>query len=428
MPDTEGGGRLLSAHVRLSQWMHQKRAPATARRRVHYQGARADTEGVARKLSRRGRRSRNSRPALSPVSHSQSEPRSATLLKDSSGPPATIVAGTRLLRDDKDWVCRRLRSIHPGVPTVGLAADDFDGMEELKNHVEGSFGKIYKAQRKADGEVVILKIMEETEEVMKKDIVLEICLHEALAKGHCPKAVGYHGVYKSAPELFALVLEAFDMSLDVWLFRSGQPILRSVAAEDMVVWGRARATVTNDILQGLQFLHSVGDVGIIHRDIKVENILLRQYGERGNGPITKAVLTDFGLSCVAGSDFEVLGTARYNAPEMLMELQYGLPVDVWAMGVTLLQLWTVEVPLRALTDLVDDEKIEERVLQEFAPPANLGPCWEEHSTLLLPLPEMRGLLRQCFLAQNLRVTSVDLCQQFKELMATRNSPYQTSCI
>ncbi|XP_027900518.1 ribosomal protein S6 kinase-related protein [Xiphophorus couchianus] len=89
----------------------------------------------------------------------------------------------------------------------------------------------------------------------------------------------------------------------------------------------------------LGFLH---DLGIVHRDVKMENILLSDQGHLR--------LSDFGLSrrlTQGGRAFTVCGTIQYMAPEVLSGGPYSHAADWWSLGVLLFSLVTGEFPLAA---------------------------------------------------------------------------------
>lgn len=84
------------------------------------------------------------------------------------------------------------------------------------------------------------------------------------------------------------------------------------------------------LASAMAYIHSLG---IVHRDVKPENLLV----EMGpNGTFVELKLADFGLACeVVEPLFAVCGTPTYVAPEILMETGYGLKIDVWAAGIIL---------------------------------------------------------------------------------------------
>lgn len=87
------------------------------------------------------------------------------------------------------------------------------------------------------------------------------------------------------------------------------------------------ASMVRDVAAALDYLHATD---IVHRDLKPENLLV-VYGKEG-GPMLK--LADFGLAMVVTEPlFTVCGTPTYVAPEILTETGYGLPVDIWALGI-----------------------------------------------------------------------------------------------
>lgn len=86
---------------------------------------------------------------------------------------------------------------------------------------------------------------------------------------------------------------------------------------------------------------------IVHRDIKLENILVnREY---------KPILIDFGFSRQLPKETHILydfcGTPNYIAPEVIQrEGYYGKPADIWALGVVIHKMITGTFPYKNLTE------------------------------------------------------------------------------
>jgi serine/threonine protein kinase len=96
------------------------------------------------------------------------------------------------------------------------------------------------------------------------------------------------------------------------------------------------------IAVGMCYLH---EHNIIHRDLKVDNILLDDK--------FRPWISDFGLSKVMPSGPELqralemtqnIGTPLYMAPELAIEGEYGTPVDVYAYGMILYEIFTLKKP------------------------------------------------------------------------------------
>ncbi|MFN2593786.1 MAG: Stk1 family PASTA domain-containing Ser/Thr kinase [Actinomycetota bacterium] len=84
-------------------------------------------------------------------------------------------------------------------------------------------------------------------------------------------------------------------------------------------------------------------VGLIHRDVKPENVLIDHHG--------KVKVADFGIAVVAGNDATVPGgtipgTLRYIAPEQAQGREASTATDVWAAGAVLCELLTGRPPLQ----------------------------------------------------------------------------------
>ena len=108
--------------------------------------------------------------------------------------------------------------------------------------------------------------------------------------------------------------------------------------------------IMHQLLDAVAFMHTKG---VIHRDLKLENIVLKEKDDYDT-----VTIVDFGLAKVlrtrqtsAGVD----GTVAYVSPEALLQGTYGQGVDVWACGIALFVLLSGEWPFE---DEDEDELIE----------------------------------------------------------------------
>ncbi|KAM4598749.1 serine/threonine-protein kinase WNK4-like [Polymixia lowei] len=94
---------------------------------------------------------------------------------------------------------------------------------------------------------------------------------------------------------------------------------------------------SHQILKGLHFLHT-RDPPIIHRDLKCDNIFI-------TGPTGSVKIGDLGLATLKRASFakSVIGTPEFMAPEMYEE-RYDEAVDVYALGMCILEMTTSEYP------------------------------------------------------------------------------------
>lgn len=100
--------------------------------------------------------------------------------------------------------------------------------------------------------------------------------------------------------------------------------------------------IIKQVCQALVYLHSRS---IIHRDIKLENVMLSSK----NLHQCEAKLADFGMALRLEETSQALrqGTIEYAAPEVIdPEQSYGPPADIWSLGVTLHLMLTVKLPAR----------------------------------------------------------------------------------
>ena len=121
----------------------------------------------------------------------------------------------------------------------------------------------------------------------------------------------------------------------------------------------------HDIADALSFAH---EKGIIHRDIKPDNILLTDQGE--------AVLTDFGIAraisgYVAATGFNMtIGTPHYISPEQAQGRPLDGRSDLYSLGITLYRAATGELPFKS-KDWFDLARMHVEAKPE--PPRNLRP-------------------------------------------------------
>ena len=97
--------------------------------------------------------------------------------------------------------------------------------------------------------------------------------------------------------------------------------------------------IINQIGQGLKYLHSYG---IVHRDLKTENIMMTQLNDNG---IIK--IMDFGLSKIIGPKEGLIdgyGTLSYVAPEVLLREPYNKEIDIWSLGIILFLILSGHLP------------------------------------------------------------------------------------
>merc|ERR1711972_41155 len=94
------------------------------------------------------------------------------------------------------------------------------------------------------------------------------------------------------------------------------------------------------VLSALTHIHAVRGIGLIHRDVKLENLRFRTQDASSD-----LVLVDFGLSCAASPEQKrgIVGTLLYMAPE-IFSTHYSTKVDVWSAGVLLYIILTGKPP------------------------------------------------------------------------------------
>jgi dual specificity protein kinase YAK1 len=94
--------------------------------------------------------------------------------------------------------------------------------------------------------------------------------------------------------------------------------------------------IIKQLLEAVELVHRMG---IIHCDIKPENILLKINIEKNKSDIS-VKLTDFGSACIKNNPiFSIVQSLFYRAPEVILGIPYTQAIDIWSIGLVAIELF-----------------------------------------------------------------------------------------
>jgi hypothetical protein len=195
----------------------------------------------------------------------------------------------------------------------------------------GTGGRVYRATRRADGQTVAVKVLR-AEYLSDPEMVTRF-----LREGGALRAASHPHLVR----VLDLVAEGDTLAI-VMDFVPG-PDLRRLLATERLDQDRALRLLA----QLAAALDAVHEAGIVHRDVKPENVLVVW---RGGEPFAR--LTDFGVARILDNPgltriSQVVGTPAYLAPELATGRTAGPAADVYALGVTAYELFTGDRPFAA---------------------------------------------------------------------------------
>lgn len=199
-----------------------------------------------------------------------------------------------------------------------------DPRENLDNFIkigEGSTGIVCIATERNSGQQVAVKKMDLRRQQRRELLFNEVVI---MRDYHHPHIVDMYDSFLVGDELW-VVME----------------FLQGGALTDIVTHNKMDetqiATVCKACLKALAFLHSNG---VIHRDIKSDSILLAHDG--------KVKLSDFGFCAQVSQELpkrkSLVGTPYWMAPEVISRLPYGPEVDIWSLGIMVIEMIDGEPP------------------------------------------------------------------------------------
>jgi serine/threonine protein kinase len=228
---------------------------------------------------------------------------------------------------------------------------------------EGGMARVFRATDEALGRIVALKIFRpgtaDDADTARKRSEMQL-----LASLSHPSLVTLFDARLDTPDGAYLVMEYIEGNTLTERLRAGA-IERADAAGLAGDLGEA--------------LHVVHEAGVIHRDVKPSNVLLRPPLIPGHS--FRATLADFGIAYLVDTarvttPGMVVGTPAYLAPEQVRGAEPTAASDIYSLGLVVIEALTGERPFGAMAA---QEALAARLGRDPEVPEWLGPQW---STLL----------------------------------------------
>lgn len=214
-------------------------------------------------------------------------------------------------------------------------------IEWVKKLGQGQFGEVYevnyKGEKYAAKKIPKLKLYDD---YLKNAFKLE--LDNMKKMSNCENSVKFYYNYEEKG-YYIIIMELCDMELE------------------KILNDRENGFNSSEILSIMSDLNAafkeLSIRGIIHRDIKIENIMIKYIDSSKTKFISK--IADFGLSKQIGEGVAstFCGTPLYMAPEILLEQKYNNKSDLWSIGVLIYFLYFRAFPY-PIINMYDKDEIK----------------------------------------------------------------------
>mmetsp|Transcript_20367 Transcript_20367/g.28551 ORF Transcript_20367/g.28551 Transcript_20367/m.28551 type:complete len:741 (-) Transcript_20367:10-2232(-) len=292
-----------------------------------------------------------SRPVPTPPPKTQSLPTPRPAVLKHTAPPSSAPAPPPVLETAPSDNSNATEETRSSSQSSVLTSDPNLNFENIKLIGAGGSSSVFSAKVKGQETMVAIKKLFVNKKQQSQLVMNEIAIVKQLTHSNIVNFVSCYYWDSS----FWMVLEYVD----------GSPLCDVIALNEKLP-EPVMSVIVRNVCDGLTYLHAHG---IIHRDIKSDNILLSN-----NGDIK---ISDFGYSAKLTAERDKrntsVGTTHWMAPEVIMsENAYDHKIDIWSLGILVMEIVEKEPPFFDVPALKASILIVSSGIPDFKDPMNMS--------------------------------------------------------